>query len=182
MNFPNLLTSIRILLIPVFIFLFLPPNPLHPTLAAIVFALASFTDLLDGYLARRWEQITKLGKLLDPIADKLLILSALILLVDFDRVPAWIAIVLIGREMAITGLRAIASSEGIIIPADTTGKYKLFVQVFAIVLLILNFETPYFSFLILGTVLLWVAMILAISSAIQYVILYSRQIKNKRSK
>jgi CDP-diacylglycerol---glycerol-3-phosphate 3-phosphatidyltransferase len=181
MNFPNLLTSIRILLIPVFIFLFLPPNPLHPTLAAIVFALASFTDLLDGYLARRWEQITKLGKLLDPIADKLLVLSALILLVDFDRIPAWIAIVLIGRELAVTGLRAIASSEGIVIPADTAGKYKLFIQVSAIVLLILNFETSYISFWVWGTLLLWVSMILAIVSAIQYVILYSRQIINKRS-
>jgi CDP-diacylglycerol---glycerol-3-phosphate 3-phosphatidyltransferase len=180
MNFPNLLTSIRILLIPVFILLFLPPNPSHPTLAAVIFTLASITDLLDGYLARRWKQITRLGKLLDPIADKLLILSALILLVDFNRVPAWIAIILIGREVAITGLRAIASSEGIVIPADTAGKYKLFIQVLAIVLLILNFETPYFSFLNLGIILLWAAMILAILSAIQYVILYSGQIQNKR--
>lgn len=178
-NFPNLLTAIRILLIPVFIFLFYPPDPGHPTLAAVVFALASLTDLLDGYLARRWEQITSFGKLLDPIADKLLILSALILLVGFDRIPAWVAIVLIGREVAITGLRAIASSDGIVIPADTTGKYKLFIQVSAIVLLILDFEISYFNFRTWGTFLLWISMILALLSAIQYIILYTRYIRKQ---
>lgn len=182
MNFPNLLTSIRILLIPVFIFLFLPPNPLAPTLAAIVFALAALTDLLDGYLARRWEQITKLGKLLDPIADKLLVLSALILLVDFDRVQAWIAIVLIGREVAMTGLRAIASSEGIIIPAERAGKYKLALQVAAIVLLILNYKMAYFDFQFWGTLLLWISMILAVFSAIQYAVRYSSHLQIKGSR
>lgn len=177
MNLPNLLTSIRILLIPVFILLFLTPGPWRSIWAAVVFTTASLTDLLDGYLARRWKQITRLGKLLDPIADKLLILSALILLVDFHRVSAWIAIVLIGREMAITGLRAIASWEGIVISAEPMGKYKLAIQVAAVVLLILDYETPYIHFRTWGTFLLWISMILAVSSAIQYGMRYVTQIQ-----
>ena len=168
MNLPNLLTSIRILLIPVFILFFLVPSPKRTVWAAGIFAIASLTDLLDGYLARRWQQVTRLGKFLDPIADKLLILSALILLVDFNRVSAWIAIVLISREVAMTGLRAIASSEGVVISAEPMGKYKLALQVAAVVLLILDYKVSYFDFRVWGTVLLWVSMILAITSAIQY--------------
>jgi len=182
MNVPNLLTFIRILLIPVFIALFLIPTPLRSNLAAAVFTLASLTDLLDGYLARRWEQITKIGKLLDPIADKLLVLSALILLVEFHRVPGWIAIVLIGREIAMTGLRAIASSDGIIIAADITGKYKLFIQVTAVVLLILDYETSFFNFRTAGLALLLISMVLAVFSAIQYTIQYGRELHEKGMK
>jgi CDP-diacylglycerol--glycerol-3-phosphate 3-phosphatidyltransferase len=168
MNIPNLLTAARIFLIPVFILLFLAPGPQRSVWAAVIFIIASLTDLLDGYLARRWEQITRLGKFLDPIADKLLILSALILLVDFNRVSAWIAIVLIGREVAMTGLRAIASSEGVIISAEPMGKYKLAAQVFAVVLLILDYKAPYLDFRVWGTALLWISMVLAIISAVQY--------------
>jgi len=182
MNLPNALTSIRILLIPVFILLFLSPGPLRSVGAAVIFAIAALTDLLDGYLARRWKQITRLGKLLDPIADKLLILSALILLVDFDRVSAWIAIVLIGREVAMTGLRAIASSEGIVISAEPMGKYKLAIQVAAVVLLILDYQAPYVNFRAWGTALLWISMILAVSSAIQYGMKYLTLIRLQGSR
>ncbi len=181
MNLPNLLTFFRILLIPVFIFLFLVPSPVRSILAAAIFIAASLTDLLDGFLARRWEQITKLGKLLDPIADKLLVLSALILLVDFHRIPAWIAIVLIGREVGMTGLRAIASSEGMIIPAKMTGKYKLALQVIAIVLLILDYKTQYLDFRFWGIFLLWVSMILAVASAIGYAVQYGNHLQMKGS-
>lgn len=182
MNLPNLLTSIRILLIPVFIFLFLSPGPIRSVWAAVIFTMASLTDLLDGYLARRWKQITRLGKLLDPIADKLLILSALILLVDFNRVSAWIAIVLIGREVAVTGLRAIASSEGIVISAEPMGKYKLAIQVAAVVLLILDYQAPYVHFRAWGTALLWISMILSVSSAIQYGMRYLTLIRFQGSR
>lgn len=180
-NLPNFLTFIRILLVPVFIVLFLVPGPVRSILSAVVFIAASLTDLLDGYLARRWEQVTQLGKLLDPIADKLLVLSALILLVQFHRVPGWIAIVLIGRELGMTGLRAIASSDGIIIPAEKTGKYKFILQIVALVLLILDLKSQYLDFHLWGTVLLWAAMIVSIVSAVRYAVYYGNQMQMKKA-
>ncbi len=138
LNLPNLLTFTRILLIPVFVMLFVTPTPDRSLAAAIVFVVAALTDAVDGYLARKSGQVTTLGKLLDPIADKLLVLSALILLVNVDRVSALIAILIIAREVAVTGIRAIAAGEGIVIAAETTGKYKMALQVVAIVLLILE--------------------------------------------
>jgi CDP-diacylglycerol--glycerol-3-phosphate 3-phosphatidyltransferase len=179
-NLPNLLTFIRILLVPVFILLFLAPGPVRSFLSAMVFLAASLTDLLDGYLARRWEQVTKLGKLLDPIADKLLVLSALVLLVQFQRVPGWIAIVLIGRELGMTGLRAIASSDGIIIPAEKTGKYKFAVQITALVMLITDLRLKFLDFHLIGTVLLWAAMVLSVISAVQYAVYYGNQMQTKK--
>lgn len=137
-NLPNVLTLIRILLIPVFVMLMIDPAPDRSLSAALVFVVAAMTDLLDGYLARKTGQITKLGRLLDPIADKLLVLSALILFVQLDRVTALVAILIIAREVAVTGIRAIAATEGMIISAETTGKYKMALQVIAIVLLILE--------------------------------------------
>ena len=114
-NLPNVLTLTRILLIPVFVLLFVVPTPDRSLAAAIVFVIAAMTDLLDGYLARRRGQVTKLGRLLDPIADKLLVLSALIVLVQVDRVGALVAILIIAREVAVTGIRAIAATEGMIL-------------------------------------------------------------------
>jgi CDP-diacylglycerol--glycerol-3-phosphate 3-phosphatidyltransferase len=137
-NVPNVLTLARILLIPVFIILFVHPTPDQSLAAAIVFAVAAVTDMLDGYIARRTGQVTKLGKLLDPIADKLLVLSALILLMNVERVRALVVLLIVGRELAVTGIRAIAAGEGMIIPAETTGKYKMALQVVAIILLILE--------------------------------------------
>lgn len=168
MNLPNLLSVLRIVLIPIFILVFVHPTPLRSLLAAGVFIIAAVTDLLDGYLARRWQQVTNLGKLLDPLADKLLILSALVMLVDLQRIPGWIAIVIIGRELAVTGLRAIAASEGIIIAADAAGKFKVLLQILAVAFLILDFRTPLVTFSIIGQSLLALAMVLAITSAIQY--------------
>ena len=181
-NFPNFLTALRIFLIPIFIALFLVPSPSRSVWAAIVFVLASLTDLLDGYLARRWKQVTKLGKFLDPVADKLLVLSALILLVEFHRVPAWIVIIIVGREIAVTALRAIASLDGIVLGAEQMGKYKLFIQITAIVLLILDYNTPYLHFRLIGILLLWLSIILTVFSAIQYVFLYRAQLRTKNSR
>lgn len=138
LNLPNLITLGRILLIPVFVILFITPSQDRSLSAALVFAIAAASDLLDGYLARRTGQVTKLGKLLDPIADKLLVLSALILLVNVDRVSALVAILVIAREVAVTGIRAIAAGEGMIIAAESTGKYKMALQVAAITMLILE--------------------------------------------
>ncbi|NGZ04140.1 MAG: CDP-diacylglycerol--glycerol-3-phosphate 3-phosphatidyltransferase [Nitrospira sp. WS238] len=137
-NVPNVLTLARILLIPVFIILFVHPTPDQSLAAAVVFAVAAVTDMLDGYIARRTGQVTKLGKLLDPLADKLLVLSALILLMNVERVSALVVLLIVGRELAVTGIRAIAAGEGMIIPAETTGKYKMALQVVAIILLILE--------------------------------------------
>jgi CDP-diacylglycerol---glycerol-3-phosphate 3-phosphatidyltransferase len=180
-NVPNLLTLTRILLIPVFIVLFATPDPSRSITAAIVFVVAAVTDLLDGYLARRSGQVTKLGKLLDPIADKLLVLSALILLVNVDRVSALVAILIIAREVAVTGIRAIAAGEGMIIAAETTGKYKMALQVVAIVLLIL--EGTALSALgnlhLAGIVTLYLSLVLGYVSGGQYVWSFWKQVATK---
>jgi CDP-diacylglycerol--glycerol-3-phosphate 3-phosphatidyltransferase len=169
-NVPNLLSISRILAVPVFIILMLDPSPLRALAAAAVFALASATDWLDGYLARKWGQVTKMGKMLDPIADKILIMAALVVLVEIksDVVHSWIAILIIGREFAVTGLRAIAATDGVVIPAESVGKYKVGAQITAVISLLLY---PYFEkewMTDLGRIALWVAMILAVYSAVQY--------------
>ncbi|MBI3609724.1 MAG: CDP-diacylglycerol--glycerol-3-phosphate 3-phosphatidyltransferase [Nitrospirae bacterium] len=168
MNLPNLITLLRIFMIPVFILVFLTPTGPRSLGAAVIFLIASATDLMDGYLARRWGQITTLGKFLDPIADKLLVLTALVMLVDFHRASSWIVIVITGREVAVTGLRAIASSEGIVIAADEAGKYKMAIQTISIVLLILGYTIGRINFHVWGTFLLWISMILSVLSGIQY--------------
>jgi CDP-diacylglycerol--glycerol-3-phosphate 3-phosphatidyltransferase len=169
-NVPNLLSLSRILSVPIFIVLMLEPSPFRALAAGIVFSLASATDWLDGYLARKWGQVTKMGKLLDPIADKILIMSALVILVQIrsDVVHAWIAIVLIGREFAVTGLRAIASSDGIVIPAERVGKYKVGAQI-TTVLSLLSYQYWNEEWMKqLGSMALWIALFLAVYSAIQY--------------
>src|SRR5512140_2854356 len=163
-NVPNLLSLSRILSVPIFVILMLEPSPVRVLAAGIVFSLASATDWLDGYLARKWGQVTKIGKLLDPIADKILIVSALVVLVEVrsDVVRSWIAIVIIGREFAVTGLRAMAAAEGIIIPAETTGKYKVGAQITAVLLLLLDYYMTQDWMRVLGTYALWVALLLSL--------------------
>ena len=166
---PNALTVSRILLIPVFVVFFLEPTPERSLYAAAVFGLAALTDAVDGYLARRWGQVTRLGKLLDPIADKLLILTALFLLVGFDVVEAWVAIVLAGRELFVTGLRNVAAREGVLLEVKTTGKLKMAAQVVAILLLILDGAIPArFDLYLWGTGILLLSMALSLISAAQY--------------
>ena len=181
-NVPNMLSLSRILSVPVFILLMLNPTPVRALSAGIVFSLASATDWLDGYLARKWGQVTKAGKLLDPIADKILIMAALVILVKIrsDIVHSWIAIVLIGREFAVTGLRAIASSDGIVIPAESVGKYKVGAQITAVLCLLLDYYMPREWMRDLGAAALWAAMILAVYSAFQYFRTYWNQLEGKR--
>jgi CDP-diacylglycerol--glycerol-3-phosphate 3-phosphatidyltransferase len=180
-NLPNLLTVSRILLIPVFVLIFSSPTPGRSLVAAIVFVVAAITDLLDGYLARRRSQVTKLGRLLDPIADKLLVLSALILLVQFDRVGALVAILIIAREVAVTGVRAIAAAEGIVLTPETTGKYKMVAQVVAIVLLILEdgIVPGTWTLHLAGTAVLYLALVLAFISGGRYLVSFWRQVSIK---
>jgi CDP-diacylglycerol--glycerol-3-phosphate 3-phosphatidyltransferase len=174
MNIPNLLSISRILAVPVFIVLMLKTTAERALWAGVVFSLASITDWFDGYLARKWGQVTKLGKLLDPVADKILIASALILLVEVDptRVPAWIAIIIIGREIAVTGLRAMAATDGVVIPAESLGKYKVGAQITAILSFLFSYPIGAEWPVLLGTAALWLAMVLSLFSGVQYFVNY----------
>src|SRR5438309_8227422 len=129
LNLPNFLTVLRILLVPVIVVALLAETPNADTLAAIVFAAAAFTDGLDGYIARSRGSVTTFGKLMDPLADKLLIVAALISLVSLDRLAPWVAMVIISREIAVTGLRSLAAERGVVIAASWLGKVKTGLQV-----------------------------------------------------
>ena len=189
MNLPNILSVARILMVPVLVVVLMTKVTNHEVIGVVVFWIASITDWLDGYLARRWKQVTTLGKLLDPLADKLLVAGALISLVELNLAPAWMTFIILAREFAITGLRGIASEEGLTIPAGTVGKWKMGFQVAAISCLLLGPRLDYwlylwtryeiFSFFIqlnrpytffwgMGVLLLWGAVILAIWSAVSY--------------
>jgi len=139
-------------------------------IALIIFLLAALTDWLDGYLARKSKQITILGKLLDPMADKLLISSALISLVEIARAQAWVVVIIVSREIAITGLRSVAASQGVVIAASKMGKYKVISEILAISFLILD-KFPY-----VGEILLYIAMALAVTSGIEYIIRFNKEI------
>lgn len=178
LNLPNSITLLRILLIPVFIWLFSESSPDRALVAGLVFAGAAFTDFLDGYLARRSGQITNLGKLLDPVADKLLVASGLILLVQFQRVAVWLAIVMIARELIVTGARAVAAKEGFVVPADSLGKFKVVGQIGGILCLILQgvwIQTEDLLFHV-GTGLLYVALFFSLLSGWRYLILIFKKI------
>lgn len=175
-NIPNLLSISRILSVPVFVVLMLEPSPLRALIAGIVFALASATDWLDGHLARRWGQVTKIGKLLDPVADKILIMSAFIILVEIEVIYAWIAVVFIAREFIVTGLRSIASAEGVVIPAENLGKYKVGAQITAILALLLHAYINHAWLKDLGWIAIWIGMALSVVSAIQYFKAYGKQL------
>jgi CDP-diacylglycerol--glycerol-3-phosphate 3-phosphatidyltransferase len=135
-NVPNVLTLLRILLVPVLVVALLDQTPNGDLLAAIVFAVASLTDAIDGYLARSRRWVTSFGKLMDPVADKLLVIGALLALVSLNRVAAWVAMVIIAREFAVTALRMAATQQGVIIPAGTFGKAKTILQVVMVFALI----------------------------------------------
>ncbi|MCK4690476.1 MAG: CDP-diacylglycerol--glycerol-3-phosphate 3-phosphatidyltransferase [Desulfuromonadales bacterium] len=144
MNLPNILTLTRIAAVPVVVVLLMFESRANCFWATIIFSLAAITDWLDGYLARKWHIETVLGKFLDPLADKLIVMAALIMLIPLDRVPAWAVFLILAREMLVTGLRSIASSEGIVIAASPLGKYKTIFQMVAIVGLLLHY--PYYWF------------------------------------
>jgi len=167
-NIPNLLTVLRIFSIPLIIFFLTSPGPLASFLAALVFGIASLTDLLDGYLARQQKAETAIGKLLDPMADKLLILSGMIMLIPLDRIPAWMVVLIIGREVAITGLRGIASAEGVVIAASRLGKAKMIFQSLSLGGLMLHYEYLGINFHVLGMIFLWIALVITLWSGIDY--------------
>ena len=142
LNLPNVLTLLRILAVPVIVVALLGETPNGDALAAGVFALAALTDGLDGYIARRRQDVTTFGKLMDPLADKLLIIAALVSLVSLGRLAAWVAMVIIARELAVTGLRAVAAEQGVVISASWLGKLKTALQVAAVFALIIWNPSP----------------------------------------
>lgn len=150
--------------------------PDRPLLGAILFSIASLTDLLDGHIARKRGQVTKAGILLDPIADKLLVISALIIFVDMETIPAWIAIVIIAREFIVTGLRIVALSKDMLIPAEMGGKIKMGCQIAAILILFVDRTFVEIDLYAIGLTLLWIAMVLGVVSGIQYFILFRKRI------
>src|SRR5690625_2365301 len=180
MNIPNKITISRIFLIPIFIIILSVPFnwgewnigettlPLSHFVAGVIFIIASGTDWLDGYYARKYNLVTNLGKFLDPLADKLLVAAALILLVEMGLAPAWIVIIIISREMAVTGLRLVAAGEGIVLAAGSMGKLKTATQMIAIAVLLLNnFPFSYIGFPF-GMIMLYAALIFTVISGYDY--------------
>lgn len=143
-NLPNMLTMGRIAVIPLFVWFTYDADPLFSYMAAALFTLAAVTDVIDGFLARRWNMITVVGKLLDPLADKLIVAAALVMMVRLGRIHAWIVIVLLSREFIVTGLRQIAASEGLVIAAGQEGKWKTSLQLVGIVALCVHYTHPMF--------------------------------------
>src|SRR6187431_2518232 len=173
MNLPNALTVGRIFLVPLLVVVLLTKfegklifGVRKELVGAAIFGVAALTDLLDGYLARRRKQITTLGQLMDPLADKLLIAAALISLVQMDLVVAWMAVVILGREFAVTVLRSIANGKGIVIAASRLGKVKMILEVIAILALILGQVEDLWPLHVIGIIALWGAMITAIISGV----------------
>ena len=178
LNLPNLLTLMRILLVPVVVVALLDATPSGSWLAAGVFALAAVTDGVDGYLARSRASITTFGKVMDPIADKLLIAAALISLVSLDRLAGWVAMVIIAREFAVSGLRVAAGQQGVVIPASPLGKVKTIVQVGAVFVLIAVDDTG------MGWVqaLVYVMVLVTVVSGGDYFLNFRRKIEEAREK
>src|SRR5947208_665330 len=167
-NLPIGLTITRIVAVPLLIVFLISSSRVHAVIAAGIFILASLTDWLDGVIARRRNQVTTLGTLLDPIADKLLVAAALVSLLQIDKIEAWIVVVIIGRELAVTGLRAVAAGVGVIVPASRLAKWKTVSQYVAITMLIVEKGLPSSTFHVAATAVLWVALGLTVVSAVDY--------------
>jgi CDP-diacylglycerol---glycerol-3-phosphate 3-phosphatidyltransferase len=178
LNLPNLLTLMRILLVPVLVVALLDATPSGSWLAAGVFALAAVTDGVDGYLARSRQSITNFGKVMDPIADKLLIAAALISLVSLDRLAGWVAMVIIAREFAVSGLRVAAGQQGVVIPASPLGKVKTISQVAAVFVLIAVHDTGMWWV----QALVYLMVLVTVVSGGDYFLNFRRKIEEAREK
>jgi len=182
-NLPNILTLARIAAVPIVVWLLRDPSAKTAFITFGVFLLATITDFLDGYIARRFGQISVLGKLLDPLADKLLVISALVMLALMDRqpsIPDWLLVTIISRELAVTGLRSIASSEGIVLGAEATGKLKMILQSIGIHALILHYSYLGVNFHLVGLTTLLASTVVGVWSAVEYHISVFREL-NARS-
>jgi CDP-diacylglycerol--glycerol-3-phosphate 3-phosphatidyltransferase len=175
-NLPNMLTLGRVAIIPFFVWLTYDADPLNSMWAAIVFAAAAITDIVDGVLARRWNLVTVVGKLMDPLADKLIVMAALVMMVRLGRVAAWVVILLLARELVIGALRQIAATEGLVIAAGQEGKWKTSLQLVAIICLCVHYEHPLdllfatypVNYNLVGKLLLYLSTVFSIWSGANY--------------
>ena len=174
---PNILTFLRLLAVPVFVILLIDPTPQSNLWATVIFIIASFTDWLDGYIARMYHAETILGTLLDPLADKILVMAALVMLTATPagpRVAAWMVVVLLARELIVTGLRSLAAVQGTIVPASYWAKHKTAWTLFAIICLLI--DEPYrifgimVNFHVSGIVFLWIALVISVTTGIDYAV------------
>ena len=170
MNLPNKLTVLRVLMVPFFVLFMLTDlgGVANKWIALAIFVVASLTDLLDGKIARKYNLVTNFGKFMDPLADKLLVCSAMICLIQTGQLAAWIVVIIIAREFIISGFRLIASDNGVVIAASYWGKFKTTFQMLMVIVLILNIQMSFFQ--ILGVILTYVALILTVVSLIDYIV------------
>ena len=181
MNLPNKLTVLRVIMIPFFVVSLLAFHGevrLLRNLAAAIFIVASLTDMLDGKIARKYNLVTNFGKFMDPLADKLLVCSALICLIELGQLPSWMVIIIVSREFIISGFRLVASDNGVVIAASYWGKFKTTFQMLMVIVLILDIQMPFFQ--ILGTVLTYVALILTVVSLIDYIVKNKDVLKDQK--
>lgn len=169
MNIPNILTTIRILMVPLFLIFILVDSLQSFTIALIVFAIASFTDFLDGYIARKYNLVTKLGKLIDPLADKILTASAFIALTYLGMINPWIVIAIVSREFIISVFRAVAASEGKVIAASVYGKFKTVFQIATIIVILLSPNMTWINKIYLDEILAVITLIITVISAVDYI-------------
>ena len=172
MNLPNKLTVLRVILVPFFVFFLLGADwigSFSPYIALIIFIVASLTDMLDGKIARKYNLVTNFGKFMDPLADKLLVCSAMICLVDLKLIPVWVVLIIIAREFIISGFRLVASDNGIVIAASYWGKFKTTFQMLMVIVIIFNINLQLGWLNILGTILIYVALVLTVVSLIDYI-------------
>jgi CDP-diacylglycerol--glycerol-3-phosphate 3-phosphatidyltransferase len=176
---PNLLSLFRILIIPVLVYILTFADPISALWAACLFLVAAVTDYFDGYLARRNKSVSDVGKILDPLADKLMVASALIMLAAMDRpnepsVPAWLVVVILARESAVTVIRGIALSEGIVMQAETLGKHKFILQAYAVVALLVHYNYWGLNFFVAGMYFLILSAVIAVWSGVNYHVQFFR--------
>ena len=181
LNLPNSITLSRIAIVPVILLLAAMETKWSCFFATLFFVVAALSDLVDGYLARKNNLITSLGKFLDPLADKVLVSSVLIMFVELAWVPAWIVIVIICRDLMVTGLRAVASDEGVVIAADKYGKWKTTLQMIALVPLLLHHDWFGLPLISLGTMLLYVSLFLTVFSGVNYFVQFFRVLRVNRA-
>ena len=178
-NAPNILTLIRMILIPIFVMFYFINIPNWNIWAAIIFIVAAVTDWLDGYLARKHNQVTNFGKLWDPIADKLLVTAALLMLMAWGKVGFVVVLIIVGRELIIGGVRSLAASKGVVMAADKSGKLKTVVQFIAVIILLLN-NWPFVGCQVdVGLILIWISAGLSIYSCVEYMVKNANVLSDK---
>jgi CDP-diacylglycerol--glycerol-3-phosphate 3-phosphatidyltransferase len=175
-NLPNTITLLRLAVIPVLFLLIISPGRILSMIIAVLFIIASITDLIDGYVARKYNIVTTMGKFLDPIADKLVVTTAMIMMIPIDRIPAWIVAIIIMRDLVVDGLRSIASADGLVIDASRLGKQKTLCQVIAVSALLIHYDTVFgIDAHAVGIAVLYLALVLTVWSGADYFMKFYKQ-------